>query len=180
VRYRLSWVEYNAKDAEVALKHLDRLFEITRDRYALKSEAVQDYGLFAADLNKTNLEARGSIQGIFKHLNKVSEPAAALKAMDRMSHTFAKNGRRLEAIEVQEFLISENSFDVLAVDRALTIVEWTHTLADKQRLTEKYFWLISNFAPGSAWYVAQGTKLQIQRNATDRIEASVSFAINVK
>lgn len=173
VRYKMAWVEYNGKNPNSAIAHLDRLFEITRDRFALKNEAIQDYALFTADLGRDAIEKRGSFKGIFDHLQKVGDDIATNKAMERMALTFSKNGRRVDAIDVEEFLIGQYNMDPINVDRALTVVEWTHSISDKKKLTDKYFWLISNFGPESTWYAAQSGKLQIQRNATDHIEASV-------
>ena len=178
--YKIAWVHYNLKDSDTALKHLDHLFSVTRDKYALRQEAVQDYALFYADLSKENIEKRGGYKAVYEYLCQKGEIQPANRALERMAGIFAKNGRRNEAIGAHEFLISETALDPSNVDRALTIVEWSHALADKKKLVERYFWLVSEFGPRSAWYGAQAGKPQIQRAAADNIEASVrKFAISL-
>jgi tetratricopeptide (TPR) repeat protein len=173
IEYKLAWVYYNLKDAETALAHLDRLFSTSGDRFALQQEAVQDFALFAADLGKGGLDKRGGFKGIYSYLQSKSDNKAAARALEKMASTLAKNGRRPEGVQALEFLIGEDPLGASSVDYALTIVEWSQSLADKKALTDRYFWLIDQFGPKSSWYAAQSSRAEIQRTSQDKIEESV-------
>jgi hypothetical protein len=180
LQYKSAWVHYNLKEPSLALKSLEALFEVTRDKLALKNEAVQDYALFLADVPDSVLAEKGSYSGVYAYLSKQTETQAAVKALERLAVTYAKNGRRLSAINVHEFLIGETQMSPDNVGRALTVVEWSNSLADKDKITDRYFWLISNFGPTSAWYAAQVGLPQIQTTALDAIEAAVrKYAIQL-
>jgi hypothetical protein len=178
LNYKLAWVHYNLKDSNTALGHLNELFKSSGDRFALKQEAVQDYALFLADLSSKELDQKGGLQDQYSYLLAKSDDRWAQMAFERMAQTYSKNGRRAEAIGVYEFLIQDQVSNDKNVDRALTVVELTHSLADKKKLVSRYFWLISDFGPRSTWFKAQATKPQIQKKASDAIEAQVrKFAI---
>lgn len=178
--YRIAWVHYNLKDPEKALGYLEKLITLSRDKFALKQEAVQDYALFMADLSPENFEARGSVAGLFKKLSAVTDDVAVVRAIERMGKTFAKNGRRREASSCYEFVIKQMPRDPANVDRALTIVEWTHSLADKDKLVAKYLWLLSDFGPKSRWYAAQSLSPDVQKLAYDKVEVSMrKFAVGL-
>lgn len=173
IHYKLAWTKYNLKDSESALGHLDELFKIASDKYALRQEAVQDFALFLADLPNDHVKDRGGFSGILSYLEKNSDRKSAEKAMTRLSGVYAKNGRRNDAISLNEFLISENPSAPENFERALMIVEWSHHLADKSKLTDRYYWVMDYFGPQSSWYLGQAKTPQIQREAFDRIESSV-------
>lgn len=173
LHYKLSWTKYNLKDSETALSHLDELFKIAGDKYALRQEAVQDFALFMADLPNDLIEKRGGFAGVLNYLEKNSDAQGASRALNRMAGVYSKNGRRTDAISLNEFLISERPSAPENMDRALLIVEWSHHLANKTKLTDRYYWLMDYFGPKSAWFKAQSAAPQIQKDAFDRIETSV-------
>ncbi len=171
--YRLAWVFYNDKEALKAILSLENLFELTKDRLSLRQEAVQDYGLFAADLSPEEFKSKGGLENAWKLLSKVSSDESAIKAIERLGKVYAKNGRREGGTEVFEFLISKDPSNAKNVDRALTIVEWAHSLADKKKLTSRYLWLLKDFGPRSLWFEKQKSHPDVQRLAFDRIESSL-------
>lgn len=173
LNYKLGWVRYNLKDTERALKHLDEVFSVGLDRFALRQEAVMDYGLFLADLSDAQMQSRGGVAAAYAELFRRSPGNSAAAAIERMAHTLSRNGRRARGVEAMEFLIKEIPKDEKNIDRALTVVEWSRAVANKADLTERYHWLIRDFGPKSIWFSAQSQNPQIQKSARDRIEVSV-------
>ncbi len=172
--YKSAWVEFNLKDSEKALSYLDELFKVSGDKYSLKQEAVQDFALFLSDLPRTWIKQnKDDFQGVDQYLEKQSDSQTAEVALRRMAGIFANNGRRLDAIDLQEYLISKNPSHPKNAERALDIVSWTHHLADKSKLTEKYFWMLDYFGPRAVWYSNQAKAPQVQREASEKIEASI-------
>lgn len=173
VIYKLGWSYYNLKDSESAIRELDRLFAATKDQFALRQEAVQDYALFASDLSGESIKDKGGFAGLLRHLEKVSDTDSARKAIKTLGAVMAKNGRRNSAIECYEFLIDHNRDAPDNIDIALTVVNWSHSLADKWKLTEKYHWLLSSFGPTSSWYKKQSHRPEIQKTAYVKTEESL-------
>jgi len=173
LRYKLAWVYYNQKDPDSAIAQLDELFKSTRDRYALRNEAVQDYALFVADLSQDLYKKMGSEKGVYEYLSRRSDESMANQALERLAMTFAHHGRRHEAIAAHEFLIKELGFHENNYKRALAVVEWTESLADKNSLTQRYYWLIENFGPRSTWFASQASRSQVQRLSVHEIENTV-------
>lgn len=173
LNYKLAWVFYNDKDSLKAVETLEKLFDLTRDRLSLRQEAVQDYGLFAADMTADEMKKKGDLPEMWKLLVKVSDEESATKAIERLGKVYAKNGRREAATLAFEFLIEKDPVHRKNIDRALTVVEWAHSLADKKKLTERYLWLLKDFGPRSIWYGRQKAFPDVQRLAFDRIESSL-------
>jgi tetratricopeptide (TPR) repeat protein len=172
--YKTAWVEYNLKDSEKALEDLDELFKVSGDKYSLRQEAVQDFALFIADLPRHYIkDKRGDWSGLDSYLRNQSDESTAEMALKRLGSILSSNGRRNDAIELQEFLISKNPSHIKNYERALSVVEWSHHLADKSKLTDRYFWLLDYFGPRSAWYSNQSANPQVQRDAFEKIESSV-------
>jgi hypothetical protein len=171
--YKLAWVHYNLKDPVTALGHLDELFVLGSDRLALRQEAVRDFSLFLADAPRIEFERRGGFSGIYSSLVRAGDETLASVSMERLGQVLAKNGRRSEAVAAFDFLIQERARDPKGVTWALTIIEWSQSLADKKALTEKYFWLLKEFGRGSPWFQAQSGQVEVQRLALDSIEKAL-------
>lgn len=175
LQYKIAWALYNLKDSVAAVSSLKQLIDSNRDRFALKQEAIRDYGLMASDLSKAEIEAQGGIQGIYSYLSKASDSDLPEKALERMAKTLASNGRRQEASEAMLFLIEAKPKDRSNVDRALLIVDWEKDLVEKWKLRDRYLWILNTFGPGSKWF--QESEHDVQMVAKTKIEASVrSFA----
>ena len=170
VVYKLAWVHYNLKDPVTALKHLDDLFEQTGDKLALRSEAVKDYALFAADLSKSEVERIGGFEGLVRHLAKFSSKEQAATAGESFAKTLAKTGRGNEAITAYEFLISSDPKSRRNLDRALQVIEWTEAVAQKSKVSERYLWLVKEFGPESLWLRSFEKDKEFQVEVLSRIE----------
>lgn len=181
VLYRQSWVYFNRKEPVKALALLDRLVEITKDKFALRQESIQDYGRFSADLSPKDFAARGGIEGIFKHIRDLSSTEnEALTATELMGATIAKNGRREIAVKTYEFLIDRNPLAIENLERALTVVELSAKFADKSRLADRYIWLLKEFGPGSRWFVSHKLSAELQQSAASRIDEALRvYAISL-
>lgn len=172
--YKKAWALYNLKDTEEALALLKKVIEANRDRLALAQEAVQDYSLFAADLSSADLiKNEDGVAGVYRYLARYSRPEIAEKALEKLSETYVENGRRTDAKKALEFLIESNPDSIRNGDRALNVVKYDHDVAETKTLTGRYFWLIKNFGPLSAWYKKQVMRPDIQRNTYDAIEESL-------
>jgi len=168
--YRMAWALYNLKDPSRALGLLDTLLDTTKDKLALRAEAVKDYGLFAADLPEKEFKKRGGAAGIFKRIAGVADKESAIQAVDRMAQVIAKNRDPQEAVHALEFLINGDKLNVANLEMALTIVDWSHKFADRNRLTVRYLWLLKEFGPGSMWFEHHRLSPEIQETASTRIE----------
>lgn len=172
VLYRLAWVQYNLKDPNQALALLDKLVTVTKDKFALRQESIQDYGLFSADLSPKDFERRGGIEGIFKHIRELaSDDAEALSSLETMAAMISKNGRREVAVKTYEFLIDRNPMAIENLARALTIVEISHKFADKSKLADRYVWLLNEYGPGSRWFVSHKLSTELQKTAANDVDA---------
>ncbi|HVJ64532.1 MAG TPA: tetratricopeptide repeat protein [Bdellovibrionota bacterium] len=176
--YKIAWSLFNLKDPVAAIASLRKLIDQNQDRFALKQEAIRDYGLMASDLGRSELEAEGGVRGIYRYLRKSSDSDLPEKAVERMAKTFASNGRRQDAIDAMMLLIEEKPKDRANVDRALMIVDWEKDLTEKWKLRDRYMWILSNFGPETTWF--RGLEHDAQMVARKRIEESIrSYATNL-
>ncbi len=179
--YKKAWALYNLKDTELALSLLKKVLEANRDKLALAQEAVQDYSLFVADLSSTEVEKlEDGIPGIYRYLSRFGRPEIVEKSMERLSETYASNGRRQEAKKTLEFLIDSTPNSLRNGERALSVVKTDHDIVETKALSGRYFWLIKNFGPLSAWYKKQTLRPDVQRNTYDAIEESLrTYAVQL-
>ncbi len=173
VAYKMAWVYYNTKETPRALALLEKVMELSRDKFALKQEAISDYGIFVADLDAKSFDGRGGAKGIYTFLEKRSDSESARKALVSMANFIAKNGKRENAVKSLEFLLDQDKLGKENLDYALQIVEWTHHFADKSRLVKRYLWLLEGYGPQSAWYTHYRLDPALQENASDRVEAAL-------
>jgi TolA-binding protein len=174
--YKIAWTQYNLKDPVESLKTLRRLIDKNQDRFALKQEAIRDYGLMASDLSPKELKESGGVAGIYSYLKKSSNTDLPEKAVERMAKSFASNGRRQDAIDTMMHVISEAPTDKYNVDRALSVIEWEKSLAKKERLKDRYMWLLAKFGPSSDWY--RGQEHDVQKVSFDKVESSIRLYSN--
>jgi tetratricopeptide (TPR) repeat protein len=169
--YKIAWTLFNLKDSVAAIAALRRLIDQNQDRFALKQEAIRDYGLMASDLSKSELEAEGGSRGIYRYLRKSSDSDLPERAIERMARTFASNGRRQDAADAMLMLIEQRPKDRANVDRSLLIVDWEKDLVEKWKLRDRYMWILSSFGPGTSWF--RGLEHDAQVVARKKIEESV-------
>lgn len=171
LEYKIAWSLYNLKDPVNAVKSLRKLIDNNQDRFALKQEAIRDYGLMASDLSKAELEDEGGVKGVYKYLRKSSDSDLPERAIERLAKTFAANGRRQDAADAMLMLIEEKPKDKSNVDRALLIVEWEKDLVEKWKLRDRYMWILTSFGPSSDWF--RGLEHDAQMLARKKIESSI-------
>jgi hypothetical protein len=180
IAYKLAWVHYNLKDAPTALETLKRVLDLGHDRYALKQEAVKDFALFASDLTETEYKKWNEVDGMFRYLKKSSDQDEAYDSMVYMGKILNKNGHRKRAVATFEYLIKELPRHPRNGELALTIVDWSKTIANQKELTERFLWLLDEFSPRSAWYMYQKDKPDVQKNVADRMEQMLRLhAVNL-
>jgi len=173
VSYRLGWTEYNLKDPNTAIKHMRRVLSDSRNRYQIKDEAVKDYALFASDLSQASFEAEGATPGIYNFLKGATSAEQAFDSIVYMGKIFAKHGHRKKAIDAYEFLLSEQPLNVANAEIALTIVDWSKTLADQHQMKDRFIWLLDGYGPQSKWHSKLDSKPDVQKNSSDAIELAL-------